>query len=472
MTKQQRLILIISILASFVAFLDGSVVNVALPAIVRDLGGGLATQQWVSDAYLLTLGSFILIAGSLSDLFGRKTILVTGLIGFALASILCAVAPTDSFLVAARALQGVAGALLVPSSLALIISAFSGASESKAIGTWTAWTGISFIIGPLVGGLLVDVASWRLIFAINVIPIALTLWLINRLPRDEPVKNHPRADIAGAVLCALGLGGPVFALIEQPHLGWGHPLIWAPLTIGLTLLAIFIWRESRIPNPMLPLGLFRDRNFSVGNIATTAIYAALGVATFLIVVFVQQVGHYSALAAGLVLLPIPIIMFILSSRFGAMAGEFGPRFFMAGGSVLAGLGFLLMLDVDQSVTYLTQILPGMLVLSTGLAMAVAPLISATLGSIEPEHAGIGSAINNAVARIASLLAIAALGLITGPQLSLEGFHRGVAATAVLLLVAGLVSAIGIKNPKAAHRYHVTLYHGSHHHHPIKQEPKQ
>ena len=231
MNRQQRLVLIVSILASFVAFLDSSVVNVALPAINRSLGGGLVTQQWVVDAYLITLGSLILLAGSLSDLFGRKKVLAYGLVGFAASSILCAIAPDSTFLIIVRGLQGIAGALLVPSSLAMIISSFSHKEQGKAIGNWTAWTGISFIIGPLLGGFLVDTFSWRLIFAINILPIALCLWLMRLLEQPEQTKNV-NIDIVGAVFCSLGLGGAVFGLIEQPHFGWGSPIIFVPLIAG------------------------------------------------------------------------------------------------------------------------------------------------------------------------------------------------------------------------------------------------
>jgi EmrB/QacA subfamily drug resistance transporter len=444
MNKQQRLVLIISVLASFVAFLDGSVVNVALPAIARSLGGGLIVQQWVVDGYLLTLGSLILIAGSLSDLFGRKRILVYGLIGFGVASLLCALAPSSGVLIAARALQGVAGALLVPSSLALIIATFSGAAQGKAIGRWTAWTGISFIIGPLVGGILVDLGSWRWVFAINVVPIAITLWLMRRLQLGLVEKQRNKIDWTGAALCTVGLAGTVYALIEQSSYGWARPEIWLPFIAGLLLMASFIIYESRADSPMLPLELFKIRNFSFGNLATTSIYAALSIATFVLVVFVQQVGHYSAFAAGLSLLPTTIIMFFLSPRFGALAGKYGPRRFMTAGPIVAALGFLSMTRVTEAVSYWSQLFPGILMFALGLSMTVAPLTSAVLGDIKPEHAGIASAVNNAIARIAGLLAVALIGVIVGAHMSLDGFHRGIVVMAVLLIVGGIISAIGIR----------------------------
>jgi len=447
MDRQHKLVLLVAVLASFVAFLDGSVVNVALPAITRELGGGLALQQWVVDAYTITLGALMLVAGSLSDLFGRKRILLWGLLGFGVTSLACAVAPSGDVLVASRAAQGVAGALLVPSSLALIISAFSGEAQGKAIGTWTAWTGIAFVIGPLLGGFLVDTVSWRLVFGINVLPIAVTLWLLGRLKADEKIRSSSHVDGLGTVLCGLGLAGPVFALIEQPRRGWADPVVWLPLAVGLVMLFAFLWHERTAKNPMLPLVLFKIRNFTVGNIATTAIYAGLSLATFVIVVFEQQVAHYTALEAGLSLLPITIIMFFLSPRFGALAGKYGPRWFMTAGPIIAGLGFLWMLSVGAAANYWTEILPGVLIFGVGLSVTVAPLTSAVLGDIPPEHAGVGSAVNNAISRIAGLVAVAAIGLIVGEQITLAGFHQSVIVMATLLAAGGLVSAAGITNTR-------------------------
>jgi EmrB/QacA subfamily drug resistance transporter len=445
MTRQQRLVVLVSILASFVAFLDGSVVNVALPAIAHDLGGGLTGQQWVVDGYLITLGALILVAGSLSDMFGRKRILAAGLVGFGVTSLMCALAPSITFLMFARALQGIAGALLVPSSLALIISAFSGKAQGKAIGTWTAWTGIAFVIGPLLGGLLVDSFSWRFVFAINVLPIALTLWLLQMIEQPESLRKDERVDYLGTLLCVVGLGGTAYALIEQARYGWSSPNIYLPLIVGLGALGLFFRHESRTPQPMLPLGLFRVRNFSVGNLATLSIYGGLSVATFLITVFIQQVGGYTAIEAGLALLPITLIMFVLSPRFGMLSGKHGPRIFMALGPIVAGVGFLTMLRIGQHVNYVTELLPGVILFAFGLSATVSPLTAAVLGSIDKQEAGIGSAVNNAVARIAGLVAIAALATITGATLDVSGFHRGIGAAAILLIVGGVVSAIGITN---------------------------
>jgi len=445
MTKQQRLTIIISILASFVAFLDGSVVNVALPAITKELGGGLITQQWVVDAYLITLSALILLAGSLADIFGRKKILFYGLVGFGITSILCAVAPSATFLIIARALQGVAGALLVPSSLAIIISVFSGTAQSKAIGIWTAWTGIAFVIGPLLGGFLVDVYSWRLIFVINVIPIAGTVWLLQSLKLKEPAVGNARLDMWGGFLCVAGLTGTVYALIQQSHHGWGSPVIYIPLTIGISALIAFIWHESRTKTPMLPLSLFKVRNFSAGNISTVFVYAGLSIATFLITIFLQQTAGYSAITAGLALLPITLLMFVLSPRFGALAGKYGPRLFMTVGPIIAGLGFLSMVLVSNPIHYWTQLFPGVILFGIGLSITVAPLTSAVLGSITSNHAGIASAVNNAISRIAGLIAIASISIVTGTTITTQSFHKGAIAMAVLLLIGGIASAVGIQN---------------------------
>jgi EmrB/QacA subfamily drug resistance transporter len=445
----QRLVLIVAVLSAFVAFLDGTVITVALPAITRELGGGIVTQQWVMDAYLITLGSIILLAGSLSDAFGRKKVLFWGLVGFGVASLVCAVAPTAGVLIAARALQGVAGALLVPSSLALILSTFSGAAQAKAIGSWTAWTSTAFLAGPLIGGLLVDLVSWRLVFAINVVPIAATLLVLARLPHDRPAAAGARVDVLGAVLGIVGLGLPVFALIEQANFGWTSPVILVPAVVGVVSFVLFILHERRTAQPMMPLSLFRVRNFSVGNVSTLFIYGALSIGTFLLAVFLQQVAGYSATLAGLSMLPTTIISIALSTQIGRLAGKYGSRLFMFIGPVVGGIGFFLLLRISSTADYWTEVFPGILVFGLGLTITVAPLTSAILGSIEPARAGIASAVNNAVSRVAGLVTVAAAGLIVGANLDVEGLHRAVIVTGVLLVVGGVISGIGIVNPRRA-----------------------
>ena len=447
MSKNQKIILITAIVASFVAFLDGSVVSVALPQISEQLGGGLVTQQWVNDAYLITLGTLILAAGSLSDIFGRKKVLAIGLYGFLSASLLCAVAPTAEALIISRALQGIAGALLVPSSLALIINTFKGAAQAKAIGLWTAWTGVAFIVGPLVGGLLVDLLSWRWIFAINIFPIALALYLLARVKVDEELNESKKLDIAGIFLGAFGLGSMVFALIEQGNYGIGNPIIIGSFVGGLVLFSAFIAHELRTKSPMLPMSLFSVRNFSFGNVATFLIYAALSLQGFILVIFLQQVAGYSATLAGLASLPVTIIMLVLSSQFGTLGGKYGPRIFMTLGPIISALGMLWMLTVQLPLEYWTQLLPGVVIFGLGLSITVAPLTSAILSSITSSQAGIGSAVNNAVSRIAGLLAVAVIGVFVGTSVSLESFHTTVSICATLLFVGGIISFIGIRNEK-------------------------
>jgi len=446
MSRQQRLVLVIAILSAFVSFLDTSVINVALPAMTAELGGGLAVQQWIVNAYLITLGSLILLAGSLSDVFGRITILRVGLIGFGITSALIAVAPTAELVIAGRALQGVAAALLVPSSLAIIMANFRGPAQGKAIGQWTAWTSAAFIAGPLLGGLFVDYASWRWVFAINLIPIAVTLVLLSRLDMKDERAADRRIDYLGAGLCVVGLGGTVFALIEQANLGWGNPLVFVPLVVGVLAFAAFLWWQGRAPAPMLPLGLFRVRNFSAGNIATAFVYSALGLGSLVIVVFLQEFAGFSATAAALVFLPVSIANVGLSTWFGTLSGRYGPRLFMTLGPILAGLGFFTMIRLGTDVNYFVDLLPGVLLFAVGLSMTIAPLTSAILGSISAAQSGIGSAVNNAIARVAGLIAVALLGVIAGGQLDPESFPRVVLVIAVLLVAGGVVSFIGIRNP--------------------------
>lgn len=448
MSREQRLVLAIAILASFVSFLDGTVVNVALPAIRDELGGGISTQQWVVDGYLLTLGALILVAGSVSDLYGRIRVIRVGLVGFGLTSLAIAAAPNPEFLIVARALQGVAGALLVPSSLALITSNFRDAAQARAIGIWTGMTSAAMIAGPVIGGLFVDLLSWRLVFVINVLPIAATLWMLARLEQRDERRPGVRIDYLGAVLCVLGLGGPVFALIEQPNLGWAHPAIWLPMSLGVLAFAGFLARQATAPSPIMPLSLFRARNFWTGNVATALVYGALSLNGFVVSVYLQQGAGLSATLAGLASLPITVIMVLLSSRAGALAGRFGPRPLMTLGPLVMAGGALLLLSVGEEFDYWTQVLPGIVVFGFGLTMTVSPLTSAILGAIETERSGIASAVNNAVSRVAGLVVIAMLAVIVGGRLDLDGFHRAAIATAVLMAAGGAVSWVGIRNPRA------------------------
>ncbi len=447
MTRQTR-VLIVAITVAFVAFLDGAVINVALPAIREELGGGLTVQQWVVDGYLITLGALILTAGSLSDSFGRLRIMRIGLYGFGVASLACALAQDGVMLVIARVVQGAAGALLVPSALALIIANFSAEEQGKAIGRWTAWTTAAFLGGPLLGGLLVDYANWRFVFAINVLPIAASLILMRGLGPEE-TPHRAKVDYLGAILGIIGLGGPVFGLIEQERLGWASPGVWVPMAVGALSFAAFLWWENRVDEPMVPLGMFAIRNFGFGNLATLFIYGAFGFGGFVLSVFVQEVGQYPATLAGLIGLPSGILLIALSPRFGALASRFGARIFMTVGPLVIAAGWLWYLLVDGSVSYWTQLFPGIMLVGLGTAITVAPLTSATLGAVEQERAGIGSAINNAVARIAGLVTVACTGLIVGSAIDLGGFHRAALVTAILLVVGAAVSFVGIRSPASA-----------------------
>ena len=487
---EKRLTLVACILASIVVFLDGSVVNVALPAIRADVHAGLATQQWVVEAYLLTLGSLILAGGSYADIRGRRHSLTLGVTLFAGTSLACAAAPSAPLLVAGRALQGAAGAILVPASLAILTATYADQRErGAAIGTWTAWTGIAFIIGPLAGGTIVDVISWRGVFAINLPIAALTLWIARGAVRESRNPNAGAIDSPAAFLSMVWLGGVVLALIEQPAHGWSDPVVWAPLAAAALALAAFLRREAHHPDPMLPLELFRVRNFTVVNAATLTIYGGLGALTFFLVIFLQQVGGYSAIDAGLALTPTTVVMFLLSRRFGALAMQIGPRLPMSVGPLLGGAGLFLLRDVGNQPDYATEVLPALLLFAFGLSMTVAPLTATVLSSVGQERAGIASGVNNAVARVAGLLAIAVVGAVVSssfravldhklppPALAearsqplvthvpnavpaarraqakaalvdagVHGFRSGITLAALLVGAGGLISAAGLRN---------------------------
>jgi EmrB/QacA subfamily drug resistance transporter len=443
---RHRRVLVVAIVVSFIAFLDGAVINVALPAMAAELGGGLMLQQWAVDAYLLTLGALILLAGSLSDSFGRLRIIRIGLYGFAATSVLCAVAPDGVVLVVARALQGAAGALLVPSSLALIISTFPQSEQGRATGRWTAWTTAAFLVGPLFGGALVDLVSWRLVFWINLLPIAVVLLVMRPLGRDAAHPDRARIDWVGAALGVVGLGGTVFALIESGRLGWASVGVLLPLVVGVVALGVFVWWERRAPHPMLPLTLFATRNFAAGNLATLFIYASIALGSFAMTIFLQETGGFTATLAGLATLPPTVMLVLLGAWFGTLSTRFGPRIFMTTGPIVMAAGYLLTVSVQRELNYWVQFLPGILVVGLGLAITVAPLTSAILGAVDPARAGIGSAVNNAVARIAGLVAIASIGVIVGTQLDVDGYRRAAVAVAASLLIGGVISWIGIRNP--------------------------
>jgi EmrB/QacA subfamily drug resistance transporter len=446
--RDKQLTLVAATLGSFIALLDGTVVNVALPAIREDLGGGLAGQQWVVNAYLLMLGSLILIGGSLGDVYGERRIFLLGMTGFGLASVLCAAAPSVGVLVGSRALQGVFGALMTPASLAIIVATFGEHERGKAIGTWTAYSGIAVVVGPLVGGWLVDTFDWRWIFAINVPFVLVTLAIATRLPVRVPARPGRRPDWVGAGLCALGLAGPTFALTQQPEYGWASPAVLVPLLGGVGVFVAFLrFERRRARDPMLPLGLFGRGNFAWGNVETLAMYGGLGAMFFVLVLFLQQVGGYTALQAGAATLPTTLVMFALSRRFGRLADRIGPRLFMGIGPLVSAGGVLyLLLAVDVDPGFFTEVVPGTVLFALGLSIAVAPLTAAILADAEEHNAGIASGVNNAVARVAGLLATAAVGAVVGGSLDLHGFRMALVFSMGLLVCAGAVGLLAIRNP--------------------------
>ncbi|MFL5962108.1 MAG: DHA2 family efflux MFS transporter permease subunit [Gaiellaceae bacterium] len=459
MTGRQRLTLFTAILGSAVVTIDSSVINVALPAIARDLGGGLSAQQWVSNVYLLSLGSLILIGGSLGDIYGERRVFEIGVAAFGVISIACALAPTIGVLIAARALQGAAGALVTPSSLAIIVGAFAPKERGGAIGSWTAWGSIAAIIGPLAGGLIVDQVSWRWIFVVNVPLVACTLVLIRAAVPAGTATVKRRVDFVGAGLCAVGLGGVVFALIEEPHRGWRSPVIVIALLGGIVSFASFLVYERYAPEPMLKLELFTHRNFAVGNVETLCMYAGLSILFFFLTIYLQEVAGYSALKSGLTTLPVTLVMFMLSRWFGALADRYGPRLFMGAGPMIAAAGILLLARVGRHVSYATDLLPALLVFTVGLSMTVSPLTATVLADVDESDAGIASAINNQVARVAGLIGVSVIGVVVAGTLvggtfavneaSVRAFHMAMVVCAVLVAAGGVVGAIGIVDPRRA-----------------------
>lgn len=450
-----RWVLAATVGGSGLAMLDSTVVNVALDRLGRDLHADFATLQWIVNGYTLTLAALILLGGALGDRFGRRRLFVSGVIWFASASALCGLAPTAPLLVAARALQGVGGALLTPGSLALIAASFHPDDRSRAIGAWSGLGGLAGAIGPFVGGALVDL-SWRAVFWVNV-PVAAAVVAITL--RHVPESRDPDAvggiDLTGTVLGVLGLGSVTFALTEA---GSGlTPGVLVSGLVGVVALAAFLVVEGRSPHPLVPLSLFQDRIFSATNVVTLLVYGGLGVFFFLLVLQMQTVGGYSPTVAGTALLPVTALMLLLSARAGALADRIGPRPLMTVGPLLAAGGFLLATRVGPGASYLTDVLPATVALGLGLSATVAPLTATVLASADEHHAGIASGINNAVARSAGLLAVAivpvAAGLggadYTNAAVFDAGFRRSMLIGAALLVAGAVLSALLVRPPRAA-----------------------
>ena len=409
-----RWVIAATVLGSGMAFLDATVVNVALPAIGRSLDTGLAGLAWTINGYTLTLAALILLGGSLGDRLGRRRVFVVGVWWFAAASLLCGLAPNVGTLIAARGLQGVGGALLTPGSLAILQSAFRPDDRARAIGAWSGLAGIAGAIGPLAGGWLVEVASWRWVFLIN-LPVAAAVVVVTQrhVPESRDPAASPHVDVTGAVLGAVGLGALTYGLIAWEGGSLADPAVLAGLLIGVAALAGFVVRERSAADPMLPLDIFRSRLFTATNLVTFAVYAALGGVFFWLVLELQVVSGFGPVTAGLGLLPVTVLLLLLSSRAGALAQRIGPRLPMTAGPLLCAVGVAGMTRIGADASYAADVLPPVVVFGLGLALLVAPLTATVLAAAPDEHAGLASGVNNAVARIAGLLAVAVLPLVAG-----------------------------------------------------------
>ncbi len=460
-TARGRWALAAVILGSGAAFLEASVVSVALPSIGRDLGLELGGLQWVMNAYLLALSALMITGGSIGDLYGRRRTFAIGLVAFAVASLLCALAPSGEVLIFFRVVQGVAAALMIPASLAIVEASFAEEDRGRAIGAWSGWSGISSLIGPFVGGWLVDSASWRWVFAVVVLVALLAAWLaMKHLPesRAERGSEH-RPDWAGSALASIGLATITYALIEAPGRGLGDPGIGIPVAVGIISLGAFLVVERRVPDPMLPLSIFRSRQFSGANVATLANYFAIGAMFFFLSLQLQDVLGYSALEAGAATIPATVIMLLFSPQAGKLGQRIGPRLPMTVGPVVLAVGLVLLSGIERDGAYLTAVLPGVIVFGIGMTIFVAPLTTAVLGALPDDRAGIASAVNNAAARSAQLMASAALpaaagltaGTTVGSDAFSDGFHTAMLIAAGVALLGGLIAWLTIRGGREVDR---------------------
>ncbi|MFF0161703.1 MFS transporter [Streptomyces sp. NPDC005263] len=465
-SPQGKWILLTTVLGSSMALLDSTVVNVALPRIGRDLDADLAALQWTINAYTLTLAGLILLGGSLGDRLGRRKVFVVGVVWFAAASLLCGMAPNVGVLVAARALQGVGGALLTPGSLALIQASFHPDDRGRAVGLWSGFGGVGAAVGPFVGGWLVDGPGWRWVFLLNV-PLALLCApiAVRHVPESADSRTHGRFDVLGAVLGAAALALVTYALIEARS---GTLVVVVSAVAGLAAAVAFVNVEKRRPDPMMPLDIYASRQFTAVNLVTLCVYAAFGGFFFLAALQLQVTVGYTALGAGTALLPTTALMLLLSARSGELATRIGPRIPLTVGPLLCAAGMLLMLRVGPGASYVTDVLPALLVLGLGMVTLVAPLTATVLGSVDTARAGLASGINNAAARAAGLIAVAALPLITGmgeesyrsPQAFDAAFGRAMVVCAAVLAVGSAVAFAKVRKPPPGCRTPECLTHGS------------
>jgi EmrB/QacA subfamily drug resistance transporter len=457
-TARGRWVLAATVLGSGIAFLDATVVGIALPSINRSFGGGVGTLQWVVTGYSLTLAGFLLLGGSLGDRFGRRRIFCIGVAWFALASACCGLAPSSGLLIGARVVQGVGGALLTPGSLAILQASFRPEDRSRAIGAWSGLGGVASAAGPLVGGWLLAVASWRWVFFINV-PLAAFVLVISvrHVPETSDPTSAGRVDVPGAGLAVVFLAGLTYGLIEGPTHGWTSAGVLATLVVAVLAAPAFLFVEHRAAHPMLPLGLFRSRQFSGANAVTFVVYGALGGALFLLPVELQLVAGYSPLRSGLALLPITLIMLAFSARSGQLSARIGPRLQMSVGPVLVGAGLALLARATTPGSYWVQVFPAVLLFGAGLAVTVAPLTSTAMGAVPVEHSGVASAVNNTVSRAAGLIFVAVLPLLAGltgaaalhPSELAAGFRTAVFIAGATCAGGGLLAVLTIRNPARA-----------------------
>src|SRR6266540_1250693 len=471
-TSRARWVLAATALGSGMAFLDGTVVNVALPAMGEDLDADMSGLQWIINGYMLLLASLILISGSLGDRLGRRRTFVVGVIWFAAASAICAIAPNLEVMIAGRVLQGIGGALLTPGSLAILQTTFEHSDRGKAVGAWSGLTSVAAAVGPFVGGGLVDSGSWRLIFLIN-IPLALVTVpvTLRHVPETRDETATGKLDLQGAVLATAGLAGLTFGLISAGDRGFGNGLVLATLAIGVVALAVFVDVERRSSHPMLPPGIFANIRFTGANLVTVVVYGALGTATFLVIVYLQTALKYDALWAGAALLPMTVLMLGLSGYAGGLAEKIGARVPMTVGPLLMAAGFLLMLRIKPGASYIGAVLPSVIVLGFGLVATVAPLTATVLSSVEDHHAGIASGVNNAIARSAQLMSVAAIPIAAGitgdayrdPIAFGNGFDKAMWISAVLAVVGAALAwiTLGDRARKKPVEHPVLVHHHPH-----------